>query len=63
MSFNVSVRQSPAHGADPARLFPEVTESVILDDAEARLSVLNALRSLGPEVAIDDFGTGYASLS
>ncbi len=76
MSVNLSVRQLSdpglvarvsdalgANDADPARLFLEVTESVILDDAEAGLKVLTALRSLGTEIAIDDFGTGYASLS
>ena len=36
---------------------------MILEDAEAGLRVLTALRSLGTEIAIDDFGTGYASLS
>ncbi|MFN2628902.1 MAG: putative bifunctional diguanylate cyclase/phosphodiesterase [Gaiellaceae bacterium] len=76
MSVNLSVRQlsdpelmpsiSTAianRGVDPSKLFLEVTESVILDDAQAGLTVLTALKSLGAEIAIDDFGTGYASLS
>jgi diguanylate cyclase (GGDEF)-like protein len=76
MSVNLSVRQlsdpqiMPAvtaaladHAADPSQLYLEVTESVILDDAVAGMTVLTALRSLGTEIAIDDFGTGYASLS
>jgi len=76
MSVNLSVRQladpdlMPSVTAalaglrtDPSRLFLEVTESIVLDDAEAGLTVLTELRSLGAEIAIDDFGTGYASLS
>jgi EAL domain-containing protein (putative c-di-GMP-specific phosphodiesterase class I) len=34
-----------------------------MDDAEATVSTLKALRDLGVQVAIDDFGTGYSSLS
>lgn len=51
------------HNSDPSRLLLEVTESVILEDAEAGLTVLTNLKSLGTDIAIDDFGTGYASLS
>lgn len=51
------------HDADPAKLLLEVTESVVLDDVEAGLTVLTELARLGTEIAIDDFGTGYASLS
>jgi diguanylate cyclase (GGDEF)-like protein/PAS domain S-box-containing protein len=41
----------------------EVTESVIMQDAERVTDSLNQLKSLGLELAIDDFGTGYSSLS
>jgi diguanylate cyclase (GGDEF)-like protein len=51
------------HSSDPSKLFLEVTESLILEDAEQGLTVLTALKALGTEIAIDDFGTGYASLS
>ena len=47
----------------PERLVLEVTESIILEDAEAGLNLLGVLSSLGTRIAIDDFGTGYASLS
>ncbi len=47
---------------DPASLVIEVTESALMDDAEAALLVLNQLKSLGVRIAIDDFGTGYSSL-
>jgi diguanylate cyclase (GGDEF)-like protein len=48
---------------EPARLELEITESVFIEDAEAALEQLRALRGLGVRVALDDFGTGYSSLS
>ncbi|HEY1688488.1 MAG TPA: EAL domain-containing protein [Solirubrobacteraceae bacterium] len=76
ISVNLSVRQLAdpdltqrvadvltQHGADPASLLLEVTESVILDDVDAGLTILAQLKQLGADIAIDDFGTGYASLS
>lgn len=41
----------------------EITESVIMDDVERNIAVLQAIRDLGVTIAIDDFGTGYSSLS
>ena len=35
----------------------------MLDDSEATLHTLHALRALGIRIALDDFGTGYSSLS
>ena len=49
-------------GVDPGRVLVEVTESVLVADAEAAARRLAALRALGLRVAIDDFGTGYSSL-
>jgi diguanylate cyclase (GGDEF)-like protein/PAS domain S-box-containing protein len=49
-------------GVDPTALVLEVTESALMDDAEAALRVLDELKSLGVRIAIDDFGTGYSSL-
>ena len=48
---------------DPSMLILEVTESVLMKDAEATVARLNRLKQLGVMVAIDDFGTGYSSLA
>ncbi|MCW2996565.1 MAG: hypothetical protein JWN65_114 [Solirubrobacterales bacterium] len=45
---------------DPARLHLEITETVLMDQAEASLQ---ALKALGVSLVLDDFGTGYSSLS
>jgi EAL domain-containing protein (putative c-di-GMP-specific phosphodiesterase class I) len=50
-------------GLDPKSLELEVTESVLMKNAELAASILQALRQKGVRVAIDDFGTGYSSLS
>jgi EAL domain-containing protein (putative c-di-GMP-specific phosphodiesterase class I) len=50
-------------GARPEWLVLEITESLVLRDAEAVWADLRELRALGIRIAIDDFGTGYSSLS
>jgi EAL domain-containing protein (putative c-di-GMP-specific phosphodiesterase class I) len=41
----------------------ELTESMVMHDAEAAIATLRGLRSLGVRLSVDDFGTGYSSLS
>jgi diguanylate cyclase (GGDEF)-like protein/PAS domain S-box-containing protein len=50
-------------GLAPQYLELELTESVLLANAEVVLSVVQELRAMGLTLAIDDFGTGYSSLS
>lgn len=41
----------------------EITESVLMHDAEASVALLIALKKMNIQLAVDDFGTGYSSLS
>jgi EAL domain-containing protein (putative c-di-GMP-specific phosphodiesterase class I) len=50
-------------GLEPRLLKLEITESVIMENAEAAIEMLERLRQLGVGVSIDDFGTGYSSLA
>jgi diguanylate cyclase (GGDEF)-like protein len=50
-------------GMDPHSLELEVTESVLMKNAEAATSILKSVRDIGIRVSVDDFGTGYSSLS
>jgi len=47
----------------PGYLELELTESILMHDAESSTLVLKALKLMGVRLAIDDFGTGYSSLS
>ena len=50
-------------GLAPHRLELEITEGVLLQENDANLATLHALRNLGLRISMDDFGTGYSSLS
>ncbi|HEX9632249.1 MAG TPA: EAL domain-containing protein [Gemmatimonadales bacterium] len=76
VSVNLSVRQLrqprlverilevlAAAALPPRFLKLEVTESMLMDDADAQIAILRRLREAGISVVIDDFGTGYSSLS
>ncbi|HEY8755735.1 MAG TPA: bifunctional diguanylate cyclase/phosphodiesterase, partial [Candidatus Dormibacteraeota bacterium] len=78
VSVNISARQlqQPGYvdevleviaqtGLPATSLVLELTESMVLDDANGGTSIekLNALKRAGVRIAIDDFGTGYSSLS
>ena len=52
-----------ATGVEPENLELELTESVLMHDAEAAVVTLVKLKAMGVQVAIDDFGTGYSSFS
>lgn len=52
-----------AHGIEPQQLKLEITESMVMQDAEVGIAVMNELVALGVRVSLDDFGTGYSSLS
>ncbi|MCA9521437.1 MAG: bifunctional diguanylate cyclase/phosphodiesterase [Myxococcales bacterium] len=50
-------------GIEPRRLVLELTESVLMRDAERTHELFTKLRGRGVRLAMDDFGTGYSSLS
>lgn len=50
-------------GLNPAYLEIELTESLLMQNVEEGIVILQALKDLGVHVSIDDFGTGFSSLS
>jgi diguanylate cyclase (GGDEF)-like protein/PAS domain S-box-containing protein len=50
-------------GVEPGLLELELTESMLMRNAERTISILSNLRQMGVSLSIDDFGTGYSSLS
>jgi len=76
IAVNVSIRQlqesdfiDTVHeaiatsGLAPDSLIIELTENMIMEDAESSVIKLQQLKALGVKLSIDDFGTGYSSLS
>ncbi|MEO5359023.1 MAG: EAL domain-containing protein [Nitrospirota bacterium] len=76
MSVNLSARQFKSKnllssienilqetGLPPGSLELELTETVVMDDAEATIKILREIKNMGIHIAIDDFGMGYSSLS
>ena len=49
-------------GLPPSALQLEITESLIMQEVEANIGVLEQLKLLGVRIALDDFGTGHSSL-
>ena len=52
-----------ASGIPPSQLVLELTETLLVEDAERGALTLGGLRELGVRLALDDFGTGFSSLS
>lgn len=50
-------------GLAPELLELELTEGVVMENAELTINTLNKLKEMGIRLSIDDFGTGYSSLS
>lgn len=76
IAVNLSARQFRHHdlvglvrqtirdtGIDPAWLDLEITESVIMQDAQEAVATMLELKKLGVRLSLDDFGTGYSSLN
>jgi len=76
MSVNLSARQFRQEsfvkvvtqilhetGLKPEQLEMELTESMLMHNANAAISILAGLKSIGVRLSLDDFGTGYSSLS
>jgi EAL domain-containing protein (putative c-di-GMP-specific phosphodiesterase class I) len=76
MAVNVSAVQFMSHdflsavrealmisGVEPSNLELELTETVLMHDADSAIETLNALKAIGVQLAVDDFGTGYSSFS
>ena len=50
-------------GIDPAKIEVEITESILLDDVDRSIHLLERMKAMGLKLALDDFGTGYSSLT
>lgn len=76
VTINLSIRQfaDPAlfstisnalqsHNLEPGRVKLEITESMVMNNMDAALALLQQCKSMGAKLAVDDFGTGYSSLA
>jgi EAL domain-containing protein (putative c-di-GMP-specific phosphodiesterase class I) len=61
--FDVILCALVESGLPPERLELEITESLLLQNKESNVLVIQQLKNIGITIALDDFGTGYASLS
>lgn len=59
-----TVRKVIAEGRiEPQHLDLELTESLLMENLDVAVSLLQELNGIGVRLSIDDFGTGYSSLS
>lgn len=76
LSFNASIKQFTTNDFynrlcdlmknnenKDIQLTMEVTESLLFEDVDKAIDLLNSIKSLGVNIALDDFGTGYSSMS
>jgi EAL domain-containing protein (putative c-di-GMP-specific phosphodiesterase class I) len=61
--FDVILCALVESGLPPERLELEITESLLLQNKENNVLVIQQLKNIGITIVLDDFGTGYASLS
>jgi diguanylate cyclase (GGDEF)-like protein len=50
-------------GIKPAQMVLELTESMLMENADESIEMLNELKEMGVRLAVDDFGSGYSSLT
>ncbi|NVN91029.1 MAG: EAL domain-containing protein [Desulfuromonadales bacterium] len=50
-------------GLDPCWLELEMTESMVMDDPDKAIAIMDKLKHIGARLSLDDFGTGYSSFS
>ncbi|MFK0385801.1 putative bifunctional diguanylate cyclase/phosphodiesterase [Agrobacterium sp. NPDC090273] len=74
MAVNVSPRQFQSGlvakirdaldetGLDPSSLEIEITETLIIQDVDASVRIMRAIKEMGVSLALDDFGMGYSCL-
>lgn len=61
--YQTTMQALKESGLSPKCLTLELTENMVMENAESNIELLHTLKSLGLKLSIDDFGTGYSSLS
>ena len=61
--FSYATNALKKYNLSPRLLEIEITESVLIENSEEIIKVLNQFRDLGVRISLDDFGTGFSSIS